>query len=213
MARAKVLVVDDDGTSQLIMKRMVEEMGYNCDVASNGEEAVAAAGRKSYQVIMMDMFMPILNGCDAALSISKKNQTHLPAIVGMVSIDDPDSRRRCLHAGMQVVLCKPIQKMHLMQCLENITTNSFCRIANAVLETRSDPRSRRQQLLRPSATTTASCARRSPQTHPSVRREPSPAWASPSTSAQLRRRASESTAMPSSPCALRRRSFTSLPRQ
>ena len=116
----RVLVVDDDFTAQLILKRMIEGMGYECDTASNGKDAVAAVSTKNYSAILMDMFMPVLNGCDAAISISQMEPKDQPSIVGMVSIDDAASRELCMQAGMQAVLRKPIQRSSLGQCLNKI---------------------------------------------------------------------------------------------
>ena len=117
---ARVLVVDDDCTSQLILKKMVEGFGYDCDIASNGQEAVEAASTHSYLAIVMDMFMPVLGGCDAAASITRRAGDHHPTIVGMISIDEGASRVLCQEAGMQEVLCKPIQRASLGQCLHRI---------------------------------------------------------------------------------------------
>jgi CheY-like chemotaxis protein len=117
---ARVLVVDDDFTSQLILKKMVEGFGYDCDVASNGQEAITAALNQNYMAIMMDMFMPVLNGCDAAASITHENTANHPSIVGMISIDEKASRMLCEQAGMKQVLCKPIQRATLGQCLLKI---------------------------------------------------------------------------------------------
>ena len=116
----RVLVVDDDFTAQLILKRMIEGMGYECDTASNGKDAVAAVSTKNYSAILMDMFMPVLNGCDAAISISQMEPKDQPSIVGMVSIDDAASRELCMQAGMQAVLRKPIQHPTLGQCLNRM---------------------------------------------------------------------------------------------
>ena len=115
----RVLVVDDDCTSHLILKKMVEGMGYDCDVASNGQEAVAAAAKNNYVAILMDMFMPVLNGCDAAVCIGKMAPADQPSIVGMISIDDPASREVCMLAGMEDVLCKPVQKSVLAKILNH----------------------------------------------------------------------------------------------
>jgi len=122
-----VLIADDDGTSRLILKRMVEGMGYDCDIVTNGQEAVAAAGRKKYKAIMMDMFMPVLSGCDAAASISQSMPKDQPCIVGMISIDEPDIKETCIDAGMHSVLCKPIEKKALRECLDHIESGRCIR--------------------------------------------------------------------------------------
>jgi CheY-like chemotaxis protein len=117
----RVLVVDDDCATQLIMKRMIEGFGYECDTASDGQEAVAAASKTNYMAIMMDLFMPVMNGCDAAVSINRlRTKEANPVIVGMISIDEPAARKVCLYSGMQEVICKPIQRAALAQCLHQI---------------------------------------------------------------------------------------------
>ena len=117
----RILVVDDDCTTHLILGKMVKGLGYDCDIASDGQEAVAAASKNEYMAILMDMYMPVLNGCDAAVSISRNVKTRdRPSIVGMISIDEPASRDMCFRAGMQGVLSKPIQQSELGQCLHQI---------------------------------------------------------------------------------------------
>ena len=115
----RILVVDDDCTSHLILKKMVEGMGYDCDVASNGQEAVDAA-EKNYMAILMDIFMPVLNGCEAAVSIAEIGQSNRPSIIGMISINEPALREVCTLAGMESVLCKPILKSVLSKTLQLI---------------------------------------------------------------------------------------------
>jgi CheY-like chemotaxis protein len=120
MQRQRILIVDDDCSTQLIMKRMIEGFGYECDTASDGQEAVAAASSTNYMAIMMDLFMPVMNGCDAAVSIKQNKKGPSPAIVGMISIDEPAARRLCADSGMQSVICKPIQRATLGQCLHHM---------------------------------------------------------------------------------------------
>jgi CheY-like chemotaxis protein len=122
--RKRILVVDDDCATQLIMKRMIEGFGYECDTASDGQEAVAAASGTNYMAIMMDLFMPVMNGCDAAVSIKKtRTRKETPAIVGMISIDEPAVRKVCVDSGMQEVMCKPIQRATLAQCLRRMESH------------------------------------------------------------------------------------------
>ena len=121
----RVLVVDDDCTSHLIIKRMLEGMGFGCDAVCNGQEAVVAATKCKYAAILMDMHMPVLNGCDAAMCILKIVSSDRPLIIGMLSFDEQSSRELFIQAGMQVVLCKPIHKPVLAKSLEIIKQHSL----------------------------------------------------------------------------------------
>ena len=121
----RILIVDDDCATQLIMKRMIEGLGYECDTASDGQEAVAAASNTNYMAIMMDLFMPVMNGCDAAVSIKQtRTKAATPAIVGMISMDEPAARKVCVDCGMQEVICKPIQRGALAECLRRMESRT-----------------------------------------------------------------------------------------
>jgi CheY-like chemotaxis protein len=108
-----ILLVDDDLSSCLLLRRMIERLGSTCDVAYNGAEAVAAVSAKSYEFILMDLYMPVMNGWDSTRRIRDLRQNgtdrkRAPIIYGMSSTDDSTTMKRCLEAGMGGVLCKPI---------------------------------------------------------------------------------------------------------
>ena len=117
MSSVCVLVVDDDMAACMVLKRMVERLGWSCDIARNGVEAVAACSTNGYHVVFMDIFMPIKNGFEAALEIRNSSANENPHIIGMVSIDDLDIRRKCRDSGMADVLCKPISRIALQQSI------------------------------------------------------------------------------------------------
>jgi hypothetical protein len=108
---------------------MVERLGFCCDVANNGVEAVAAASAKSYEFVLMDLSMPMMSGCKAARKIREVNQNggdggRTPTIYGMSSSDDAATRRRCSESGMEGVLCKPIEGSKLRQIFHIGTTST-----------------------------------------------------------------------------------------
>ena len=117
-AQECILVVDDDMAACMVLKRMVERLGLSCDIARDGVEAIAASRIKCYHVVFMDVFLPVKNGLDAAVEIGKSCcEIKRPKIIGMLSIDDMDTRRQCRDSGMTDVLCKPISRAVLQQSI------------------------------------------------------------------------------------------------
>ena len=117
-ASACILLVDDDRTSLLILRRMIETLGYECDVARNGAEAVAAALTKNYTFIFMDNWMPVMNGYEAASEILQLGERNVsPTIIGMVALYNDSTRLCCEKSGMKQVLGKPIIRETLAACL------------------------------------------------------------------------------------------------
>mmetsp|Transcript_66982 Transcript_66982/g.179064 ORF Transcript_66982/g.179064 Transcript_66982/m.179064 type:complete len:150 (-) Transcript_66982:87-536(-) len=124
--RASVLLVDDDRASVLVVKRMIERAGFQCDVADNGEDAVRAATKKTYCAVIMDYIMPGMTGCDAAMRIKDLDKQHSVAeIVGMVSSEETSIREQCVEAGMTSVLRKPIDRSALSTLLRNASIKSL----------------------------------------------------------------------------------------
>ena len=105
-----ILVVDDDIGACMIMQRMVQLRGFDCDVAYDGDAAVAAASVKKYSLILLDSYMPSKNGWDTAQEILSRRQGSEPQIIGMITTDEPLLRQKCKDAGMRVLLQKPVNR-------------------------------------------------------------------------------------------------------
>ncbi len=122
-----LLVVDDDIAACLILQRMVQRLGFDCDIAHDGEEAVKAASEKNYSAIFLDSFMPDQNGWETALEIrTLKKGDDRPMMIGMVSLDNPSLRQNWRTAGMEKLLPKPINRSDLREtiCKAQVQTNS-----------------------------------------------------------------------------------------
>ncbi|MBD3620111.1 MAG: response regulator [Chromatiales bacterium] len=95
----RVLVVDDNLTGQLVLRRLLEQVGYVVDVAGDGREAVNRCRTTDYVAVFMDIRMPVLDGCSATRLIRALPAGESLPVIG-VTAGDRDSRRRCLEAGM-----------------------------------------------------------------------------------------------------------------
>ena len=106
-----VLVADDTSVNQLVVQRMLEKLGCSVDVVGNGREAVAALEARPYAVVFMDIQMPEMDGFEATAEIRRRESHglgHTP-IVAMTAFTLEGDRERCLAAGMDDCVGKPIR--------------------------------------------------------------------------------------------------------
>lgn len=106
---ARILVVEDNPVNQMVAIRMLEKLGFPADVAGNGSLGLEAIAQQHYDLVLMDMMMPVLNGVDATrqLRAREKPGQHLPVIAMTANISEID-RETCIAAGMDDFLPKPI---------------------------------------------------------------------------------------------------------
>ena len=124
MAKAhplRILLAEDNLVNQKLATRLLEQMGYRIDVASNGVEAVESVARQTYDVVLMDVQMPEMDGLEASRQI---NQVHpdgdRPRIVAMTANAMQGDREMCLAAGMDDYIAKPIRVDRLIEALLDV---------------------------------------------------------------------------------------------
>src|SRR4029077_10075717 len=111
---ARVLVVEDNAANLKVAVRMVERLGYRAAIAGNGLEAVRVLGRMDYDAVLMDCQMPEMDGYEATRQIRRMEhkKRHTP-IIAMTASAMAGDRERCLAAGMDDYISKPI-KIHVV---------------------------------------------------------------------------------------------------
>jgi GAF domain-containing protein/DNA-binding response OmpR family regulator len=106
----RILVAEDNLVNQKLALRLLQQMGYRADLASNGLEALESVARQTYDVVLMDVQMPEMDGLEAARRL---NATHSresrPRIVAMTANAVEGDREMCLEAGMDDYVAKPIR--------------------------------------------------------------------------------------------------------
>jgi PAS domain S-box-containing protein len=122
-AAARVLLVEDDADLQLLTGRILERAGYQVDVVGDGREAVDAARRERYDLVLMDSRLPGLDGFQAALAIRAGEDStgvRVPIIALTANAMEGD-RQRCLEVGMDAVLQKPVKPDRLLATVADWT--------------------------------------------------------------------------------------------
>ncbi|MDY6940156.1 MAG: response regulator [Cyanobacteriota bacterium] len=114
----KILLAEDIRINQKVALRMFARLGYEADLATNGEEALAALRRQQYDVVFMDVQMPHVDGFEATQTIREEWQDDTrPWIVAMTANAMRGDREKCLEAGMNDYISKPIQLEAIAQAL------------------------------------------------------------------------------------------------
>ncbi len=113
----RILLAEDHATNQKLALLTLGRLGYRADVAANGLEALEALERQPYDVILMDMQMPEMDGLEATHHIRRKWPEHGPRIIAMTANATKEDRQACLDAGMNDYLAKPIRVEELVAAL------------------------------------------------------------------------------------------------
>ncbi len=115
----RILVVEDNNLNQQVAKLQLRELGQEADYANNGLEGLEALQRKTYDLILMDCQMPELDGYDATAEIRKRERgTRHTWIIAMTAHAMVGDRDRCLAAGMDDYIAKPMSTEVLKEALE-----------------------------------------------------------------------------------------------
>jgi CheY-like chemotaxis protein len=137
----RILLAEDYPTNQQVAMRHLQRAGYQVDLAENGQQAVEAYKRKSYDLILMDIQMPVMDGYGATHEIRKleieKSQietekrsthnsttrplNHLPIIIAMTAHAIEGYKERCLEAGMDDYIAKPLRRKELLTMVDKWT--------------------------------------------------------------------------------------------
>jgi CheY-like chemotaxis protein len=105
----KILVVEDIEINQLLMKTLLDDFGFDCDIASNGQIAIEKLQMKSYDIILMDLQMPVTNGFEATDYIRNKLNSKIPIIAVSADVTTVDAEK-CRAVGMNDYITKPVDE-------------------------------------------------------------------------------------------------------
>ncbi|HSD56748.1 MAG TPA: response regulator, partial [Methanotrichaceae archaeon] len=114
----RILLAEDNVSSQKVALKMLEKLGYRADLAANGVEVLEAVKRQPYDLVLMDIKMPEMNGLEAARAIRSMSGILQPKIIAITAYALAGDREKCLEAGMDGYIPKPVQIGDLKTTLE-----------------------------------------------------------------------------------------------
>jgi len=113
----RILVAEDNLVNQKVTQRMLENIGFLSDLAVNGQEVLDKIAMQSYDVILMDVQMPVMDGLTATKEI--RNQENPVFIIGLSAHAFPEDKAKCLKAGMDDYVTKPVNLERLIEAIRN----------------------------------------------------------------------------------------------
>jgi CheY-like chemotaxis protein len=114
----RILLAEDNAVNQKLALRLLQQMGYRADVAANGIEALESLERQRYDLVLMDVQMPEMDGLEATRRIHARWGAARPRVVAMTANAMQGDRDDCMAAGMDDYLTKPIRVERLVAALE-----------------------------------------------------------------------------------------------
>lgn len=117
----RVLVADDNEINQLVVKQLLEHVGFEAEAVSNGREVIGALGSAHYDLIIMDCQMPVMDGFAATRAIRAASTSRFDPdipILALTAFTNPEDQSKCLEAGMTGYLTKPVVAEQLFDWLE-----------------------------------------------------------------------------------------------
>jgi two-component system sensor histidine kinase/response regulator len=121
----RILLAEDNKVNQLLAVRMLEKRGYTVTVAADGRQAVRAYEKEVFDLILMDVQMPEMNGFEATALIRQKEEEsgqHIP-IIAMTARAMKEDREECLRAGMDAYVSKPFQSGELVEIIQGLASD------------------------------------------------------------------------------------------
>ena len=123
-AGSRILVAEDNAINREVAETLLRDLGYEVDLAHDGAQAVAMAAGRRYDVILMDVQMPVMDGLEATRALRRADSTGDTPIIAMTANAFDSDRERCLEAGMDDFLGKPVDPEALAAMLRQWTGRS-----------------------------------------------------------------------------------------
>jgi GAF domain-containing protein/CheY-like chemotaxis protein len=119
----RILLTEDNAINQKVATRLLERLGYRADITGNGLEAIEAVKRQAYDVVLMDVQMPEMDGLEATRRIRTLGSAGQLRIIAMTANATEEDRRKCFEAGMDDYVSKPVRMDELTAALARVRVN------------------------------------------------------------------------------------------
>ncbi len=118
----RILLAEDNAVNQKLVMRLLEKRGLSVTATGNGKEVLAALEKQSFNLVLMDVQMPEMDGLEATTLIREKEKTtgaHLP-VIALTAYAMKGDEERCLAAGMDAYVSKPIRPQDLFKAIHHL---------------------------------------------------------------------------------------------
>jgi CheY-like chemotaxis protein len=119
-----ILLAEDNSVNQLVAQRILGRLGYRVDTVANGAEVLQAFRQRSYEVVLMDVQMPEMDGVQATLELRSRPEIKQPWIIAMTASAMSGDRERYLSAGMNDYVAKPVTIQDVAEALKRAWTQA-----------------------------------------------------------------------------------------
>ncbi|MGB7544490.1 MAG: ATP-binding protein, partial [Methanothrix sp.] len=122
--QVRILLAEDNAVNQMVMQKMLNKLGYQAEVVANGKEVLSSLELQPYDIILMDVQMPEMDGFETARAIRKLLPSgDQPKIIAITAYALKGDRQKCLDAGMDDYISKPVKLNDLSKMLAKIRAN------------------------------------------------------------------------------------------
>jgi CheY-like chemotaxis protein len=129
----KALVAEDNVTNQTLLKFTLKQWNLDYDLAENGKHALALIKQNKYDIVLMDIQMPEMDGYEAARQIRKEVDSKIP-IIAMTAHVLPSEREKCINSGMNDYISKPLKESEFLKLLKKYLPFSTAKTENTVVQ-------------------------------------------------------------------------------
>ena len=126
-APLRILLAEDEQVNSIMASRLLRKVGHEVAVVGNGQQAMEALGQDEYDLVLMDVQMPVINGIQATQFIRNgavENISKDIPIIGLTAFAQPEEKQQFMDAGMNRIVTKPYEPEELMQAVSTYTTTS-----------------------------------------------------------------------------------------
>ncbi|MEM9488780.1 MAG: response regulator [Myxococcota bacterium] len=117
----RILVAEDNKANQLLMRRVLQRLGYHVDIVGHGRAATRSLAEQNYDVLLLDLHMPDMNGMEVIEELQTHADTERPQIIAVTGDVRSEVRERCMNAGIAGFLTKPVRPTELAEVLRRFS--------------------------------------------------------------------------------------------